>query len=288
MPKFVAQTHPFMLTPGQYYTLTVSRNTDFGQYLLDDDGDEILLPNRYVTPEIQPGDPIEVFVYTDSEDRPVATTEKPFLLAGEAACLEAVDKTFHGAFFCWGISAKDLFLPVRNQIGRIDVGHKYVVYMYVDQISNRLTATTKLNPFIRNDEITVQPGDEVNILVALKNPLGYRVIINNRHWGMIYDNQIFTRVEIGDKLKGYIARITEDDRIDVSLQKQGFDEVKDAAGKLLELLQKNGGSLPLGDKSDPEEVRRLTHMSKKVFKRAVGTLLKQGKIEIDDTRIILK
>ena len=277
-----------MLTPGQYYTLTVSRNTDFGQFLVDDDGDEILLPNRYVTQNIQPGDPIEVFVYTDSEDRPVATTEKPFLLTGETAYLEVKDKNFHGAFFDWGISSKDLFLPLRNQVGRIDIGKRYVVYMYVDKISNRLTATTKLNPFIRNEEITVEPGEEVDILVALKNDLGYRVIINNRHWGMLYSNQIFTRVAIGDKLKGYIARITEDNRIDVSLQKQGYDEVKDAAEKLLELLQENGGTLPVGDKSDPEAVRRRTHMSKKVFKRAVGTLLKQGKIETGDTQISLK
>lgn len=277
-----------MLTPGQYYTLTVSRNTDFGQFLVDDDGDEILLPNRYVTPDIQPGDPIEVFVYTDSEDRPVATTERPFLLAGEAAWLEAVDRTLHGAFFDWGLSGKNLFMPVRNMIARIDTGKKYIVYMYVDSVSNRLTGTTKLNPFIRNEELTVAPGDEVDILVALKNPVGFRVIINNKHWGMIYSNQIFSRVEIGDRLKGYITRITEDNRVDVSLQKQGYDEVKDAAEKLLELLKEHGGTLPVGDKSDPEEVRRRTHMSKKVFKRAVGTLLKQGKIEANDTGIVLK
>ena len=277
-----------MLTPGQYYTLTVSRNTDFGQFLIDDDGDEILLPNRYVTDEIQPGDPIEVFVYTDSEDRPVAITERPFLLVNEAAYLEAVDKTLHGAFFDWGVSAKNLFMPVRNMVTRVDIGKKYIVYMYVDTISNRLTATTKLNPFIRNEELTVEPGDEVEILVALANPLGYRVIINNKHWGMIYTNQIFERVEIGDRRKAHIVRITEDNRIDVSLQRQGFDEVKDAADKLVNLLQENEGTLPVGDKSDPEEIRRRTHMSKKVFKRAVGTLLKQGKIEVNDTRIVLK
>jgi len=276
-----------MLTPGQYYTLTVSRNTDFGQFLIDDDGDEILLPNRYVTDHIQPGDPIEVFVYTDSEDRPVATTEKPFLLAGQAAYLEAVDKTIHGAFFRWGVP-KDLFVPIRNQVTRIDIGKKYVVYMYVDQISNRLTGTTKLNAFLRNEEITVNPGDEVDILIALKNPFGYRVVVNNKHWGMIYTNQIFTPVEIGDRRKAYVTRITEDNRIDLTLQKQGFEEVKDSAGKLLELLEAGGGMLPVADKSGPEEVYRLTQMSKKVFKRAAGTLLKQGLIEMDEKRTILK
>ncbi|MCD8186368.1 MAG: S1-like domain-containing RNA-binding protein [Rikenellaceae bacterium] len=276
-----------MLIPGKYYTLTVSRNTDFGQFLVDDDGDEILLPNRYVTDQIQPGDPIEVFVYTDSEDRPVATTEKPFLQAGQAAYLEAVDKTIHGAFFRWGVP-KDLFVPIRNQINRIDVGKKYIVYMYVDQLSNRLTGTTKLNAFIRNEEITVTPGQEVDILIALKNPYGYRVVIDHKHRGMIYTNQIFTPVAVGDQRKAYVARITEDNRIDLTLQKQGYDEVKDSAGKLLELLRQHGGILPVADRSAPEEVYRLTQMSKKVFKRAVGTLLKQDLIEMEDHRIVLK
>jgi predicted RNA-binding protein (virulence factor B family) len=193
----------------------------------------------------------------------------------------------HGAFFDWGISGKDLFMPIRNQIGRIDTGKRYVVYMYVDQLTNRLTATTKLNPFVRNEEITVSPGDEVEVLVAFENALGFRVIVNNRHWGMIYFNQLFSPVAIGDQRTGYVVRVTEDNRIDISLQKQGFDEVKDAADKLLTLLERQGGRLPLGDKSDPEAVRRMTQMSKKVFKRAVGTLLKQGKIVAGETEIKL-
>jgi predicted RNA-binding protein (virulence factor B family) len=274
-----------MLIPGQYYTLTVARDTDHGQFLVDDDGDDILLPKRYVTDRVQPGDPIEVFVYTDSEDRPVATTERPLLLAGQAAWLEAVDKNVHGAFFDWGLTAKNLFMPLRNTVGRIDVGKRYIVYMYVDTVSGRLTATAKLNPFIRNEELSVAPGDAVDVLVAQKNDLGYRVIVDNRHWGMIYTNQIFSPVSIGDRLKGYVTRVTEDNRIDISLQKQGFDEVKDAADRLLALLREHNGKLPVGDKSDPEEVSRLTQMSKKVFKRAVGTLLKQGRITTTDRSV---
>lgn len=276
-----------MLIPGHYYTLTVSRNSDFGQFLIDDNGDEVLLPNRYVSPNIQPGDPIDVFVYNDSEDRLVATTETPFIQTGQAAQLEVVDKTIHGAFLKWGVP-KDLFLPVRNQIGRVEIGHKYIVYMYVDKISNRLTATTKLNAFVNNDEISVKPGQEVEILVALKNPLGFRVVIDNKHWGMIYDNQIFSRIQIGDKLKAYVNRITEDNRIDVSLQKQGYEEVKDASEKLMELLLEYDGCLPVSDDSSPEDVRRVTHMSKKVFKRAAGSLLKQEKIVIGKSSITLK
>lgn len=277
-----------MLIPGQYYTLTVSRDTDHGQFLVDDDGDDILLPRRYVTPRIGPGDPIEVFVYTDSEDRPVATTERPLLLAGQAAWLEAVDKNVHGAFFDWGLTAKNLFMPLRNTAGRVDIGKRYIVYMYVDTLSNRLAATAKLNPFVRNDEITLGPGDEVDALVALRTEAGFRTIVDNRHWGMLYDNQLFTPVAVGDRLRARVSRVTEEGRIDLSLQKQGFDEVRDAAERLLALLAGHGGRLPVGDKSTPEAIQAAAGMSKKTFKRAVGTLLKQGRIEIGERFVALK
>ncbi len=210
------------------------------------------------------------------------------MLAGEAACLEAVDKSAHGVFFDWGLSGKNLFMPLRNIVGHIEPGKRYIVYMYVDAASNRLTGSAKLNPYIRNDEVTVSPGDEVDVLVALRNAVGYRVIINNRHWGMIYSNQIFSPVAIGDRLRGHVIRVTEDNRIDVSLQKQGFGEVQDAAERLLALLREHGGTLSVGDRSAPEAVQRTARMSKKVFKRAVGTLLKQGKIAVEDMSVTLK
>lgn len=276
-----------MLKAGRTHTLTVSRISDHGLYLENEEHDEVLLPNRYVSLTDKPGDTKEVFVYHDSEDRLVATTETPLLRAGEVGYLKVVDKTVHGAFLDWGLTGKDLFLPNRNQQGGILAGHRYAVYLYEDGVTGRCVATTKLKSFIDNDEITVRPREEVDLLVASESPIGYRVIVNNRHWGMIYRNQIFREVAVGDRLRGYVRRITEDNRIDVSLQQTGLAQVKDSAHTLLQLLQEHGGRLPLTDASDPEEVKRLTAMSKKVFKRSAGMLLKQGIIEMNDREIEL-
>ncbi len=277
-----------MLKAGRNHTLTVSRISDYGLYLENEDHDEVLLPNRYVSLSDKPGDTKEVFVYHDSEDRLVATTETPLLRVGEAGFLKVVDKTVHGAFLDWGLTGKDLFLPNRNQQGGILAGHSYLVYLYEDSVTGRCVATNKLKTFIDNDEITVRPREEIDLLVASESPIGYRVIVNNRHWGMIYRNQIFRPVAVGDRLRGYVRRITEDNRIDVSLQQTGFAQVKDSARTLLQLLRENGGHLPLNDASDPAEVQRLTAMSKKVFKRSVGMLLKQGDVEMTDREIKIR
>ena len=215
----------------------------------------------------------------------MATTETPLLREGEAGYLRVVDKTAHGAFLDWGLHGKDLFLPNRNQQGGILAGHSYVVYLYEDSITGRCVATTKLKGFINNDLISVKPREEVSLLVASESEIGYRVIVNNRHWGMIYRNQIFRPVAVGDRLTGYVRRITEDNRIDVSLQQAGFAQVKDSAQTLLRLVRDNGGFLPLNDDSAPEEVVRLTQMSKKVFKRSLGMLLKRGEVEVDEKGI---
>ena len=277
-----------MIHAGRTHTLTVSRLSDYGLYLENDEHDEVLLPNRYVSLADKPGDRKEVFVYHDSEDRLVATTETPKLRAGEAGYLRVVDKTVHGAFLDWGLAGKDLFLPNRNQQGGILAGHSYVVYLYEDSITGRCVATNKLKTFIDNDEITVRPREEVDVLVASESPIGYRVVVNNRHWGMIYRNQLFRPVAVGDRLRGYVRRITDEHRIDISLQQTGLAQVKDAAQTLLQLLHENGGRLPLNDASDPAEVRRLTAMSKKTFKRSVGMLLKQGRIAMDDRGIEIR
>ena len=277
-----------MIHAGRTHTLTVSRLSDYGLYLENDEHDEVLLPNRYVSLADKPGDRKEVFVYHDSEDRLVATTETPKLRAGEAGYLRVVDKTVHGAFLDWGLAGKDLFLPNRNQQGGILAGHSYVVYLYEDSVTGRCVATNKLKTFIDNDEITVRPREEVDVLVASESPIGYRVVVNNRHWGMIYRNQLFRPVAVGDRLRGYVRRITDEHRIDISLQQTGLAQVKDAAQTLLQLLHENGGRLPLNDASDPAEVRRLTAMSKKTFKRSVGMLLKQGRIAMDDRGIEIR
>ena len=274
-----------MLRAGRIQKLTVSRISDYGLSLADEEQNEVLLPNRYISLTDKPGDEKEVFLYHDSEDRLVATTETPLLRVGEAGYLRVVDKTAHGAFLDWGLYGKDLFLPNRNQQGGIIAGRSYIVYLYEDSVTGRCVATCKLKSFINNDIITVAPRQEVDLLVASESPIGYRVIINNRHWGMLYRNQLFRPIAVGDRTKGYVRKLTEDNRIDVSLQQEGFAQVKDSAEVLLQLVRDNGGFLPLNDDSAPEEVNRLTQTSKKIFKRSLGMLLKRGAVTVDEQGI---
>ena len=257
-------------------------------YLIDDEEQEVLLPNRYVSLNNKVGDEIEVFVYHDSEDRLVATTDRPLITEGKAAFLKVVDKNIHGAFLDWGLAGKDLFLPNRNQQGGVLAGRSYVVWLYVDNITGRCVATMKLKPFIDNDIITVKARQKVDILIASESPIGYRAIIDSRHWGMLYKNQIFQPVKVGDRLEGYVRRITDDNRIDLTLRQEGYDGVANSAEGLLELIKENGGEMPIGDNSSPEKVHALTQMSKKVFKRAVGVLLKRGAITTDGESIKIK
>lgn len=273
---------------GQIQTLKVARISDYGLYLADQEGQEVLLPNRFVSLTNAIGDEIEVFVYHDSEDRLVATTDRPLITEGQVASLKVVDKNIHGAFLDWGITGKDLFLPNRNQQGGVVAGRSYVVWLYVDNITGRCVATMKLKPFVDNDIITVKPRQKVDILIASESPIGYRAIINSRHWGMIYKNQTFRPIRIGDRMEGWVRRITDDNRIDLTLQQVGYDGVATSAEDLLSLIKEHGGRLPVGDDSSPEQIHSLTQMSKKVFKRAVGILLKRGEITAEGTQIKLK
>lgn len=264
---------------GEIQKLTVSRISDFGLYLTDGGEGEVLLPNRFAKLDMKEGDEVEVFVYHDSEDRLVASTETPYITVGKVAALKVVDKSVHGAFLDWGLSGKHLFLPNRNQQGAVVAGQLTVVYMYVDDRTGRCVATNKIKPFIYNEEpLTVRVGDEVDVLVAFETPIGYRVVINNRHWAMIYKNQLFRPIHIGDRCRGWVRKIAEDMRIDVSLQQQGLAEVESSVVRLEALLTEHGGVLPINDKSDPKDVSRLTGMSKKVFKRALGMLLSKQKV----------
>ncbi len=270
-----------MIKAGRIQTLTVGRISEFGLYLTDSEENEVLLPNRYVSLSQKEGDEVEVFIYHDSEDRLVATTETPAIKVGEVAYLKVVDKNLHGAFLDWGLFGKDLFLPNRNQQGGIMVDRSYVVYAYEDNITGRCVATNRLKSFVYNDEsMTITPREEVEILIASESEIGYRVIINNRHWGMLYKNQIFKKVAIGERMRAFVHRITEDFRVDITLQQQGYKEVKNSAETLLELIKENGGELPINDNSAPERVSEITQMSKKLFKRSLGVLLKRGDVEM--------
>lgn len=273
---------------GEIQTLKVNRISDYGLYLVDDQEQEVLLPNRFVSLGNAVGDEIEVFVYHDSEDRLVATTDRPLIVKGEVACLKVVDKNIHGAFLDWGLVGKDLFLPNRNQQGGVIPGRSYLVWLYVDNITGRCVATQKLKNYIDNDIITIKPRQKVSIVVASESPIGYRAIINNRHWGMIYKNQIFKPVQIGDKLEGFVKRITDDNRIDLMLREEGYKGVTDSADVLLQLIKDKGEVLEIGDKSSPELIHAETQMSKNQFKRAAGVLLKRGVVDVEEFEIRLK
>ena len=276
-----------MIVAGEYQTLRIGRIAEPGIYLTDEQEQEVLLPNRYVHIEDKVGNLVEVFVYHDSENRLIATRERPLATVGEAAVLKAVDRNAHGVFLDWGITAKDLFLPNRNVPFEVEIGRKYLVWLYRDNLTGRVVATTKLNPYVNNTDICVRPKEQVDILVARRMEAGFRVVVNNRNWGMIYSNQIFTTVAVGDRLTAYVHRISEDGRIDLMLQQEGKDQTDSAATKLLELLRSHKGTLPIGDKSSPEEIASLTGLSKKNFKRAAGALYKQHLITIGDTTTTL-
>ena len=276
-----------MIVAGEYQTLRIGRIAEPGIYLTDEQEQEVLLPNRYVHIDDKVGNLVEVFVYHDSENRLIATRERPLATVGEAAVLKAVDRNAHGVFLDWGITAKDLFLPNRNVPFEVEIGRKYLVWLYRDNLTGRVVATTKLNPYVNNTDICVRPKEQVDILVARRMEAGYRVVVNNRNWGMIYSNQIFTPVAVGDRLTAYVHRISEDGRIDLMLQQEGKDQTDSAATKLLELLRAHKGTLPIGDKSSPEEIATLTGLSKKNFKRAAGALYKQHLITIGDTTTTL-
>lgn len=276
-----------MIVAGEYQTLRIGRIAEPGIYLTDEQEQEVLLPNRYVHIEDKVGNLVEVFVYHDSENRLIATRERPLATVGEAAVLKAVDRNAHGVFLDWGITAKDLFLPNRNVPFEVEIGRKYLVWLYRDNLTGRVVATTKLNPYVNNTDICVRPKEQVDILVARRMEAGFRVVVNNRNWGMIYSNQIFTPVAVGDRLTAYVHRISEDGRIDLMLQQEGKDQTDSAATKLLELLRSHKGTLSIGDKSSPEEIASLTGLSKKNFKRAAGALYKQHLITIGDTTTTL-
>lgn len=268
-----------MLFIGKYNNLTILRLTSVGMFLGDVEGEEVLLPNKYVTDEMEIDDTIRVFVYNDSEDRPVATTETPKIIRNEFAYLQVKDVNDYGAFLDWGL-LKDLFVPFREQKDRMQLGEWYIVFLYLDHKTSRLLASSKWNAFVENDRLTVKEGDEVDLLVAERTDLGFNVIVNQYHKGLIYSNEVFKNIAIGDQLKGYVKKIREENKLDISLEKQGYEKVEPTTLRILEELEKGNGFLDLSDNSEPEEISRRLEMSKKTFKKAIGALYKAGKITI--------
>ncbi|GAB3252957.1 S1-like domain-containing RNA-binding protein [Larkinella harenae] len=273
-----------MIYIGKINTLQALRETSVGVFLGDEDGTDILLPNKYVPQTLRVGDSIDVFVYTDSEDRLIATTLTPRIKRNEFARLQAVSVTRVGAFLDWGLE-KDLLVPYREQSRPMEAGRWYVVYLYLDHETDRLVASSRLNRFLDSGKPNLEEGQEVSLLAYESTDLGINVIINNRYKGLVYANEVFQRVYPGDQLTGYIKQIREDDRIDVSLQKPGYENVEPSAQRILTVLEQQRGFLPLHDKSDPDEIYQTLEMSKKTFKKAVGTLFRERKIVIKDDGI---
>jgi predicted RNA-binding protein (virulence factor B family) len=272
---------------GKYNTLTVVAVTPSGVYLDGGDLGEILLPNRHVPSDCKIGNSINVFIYLDSAERISATTEKVLGQVGEFVSLKVVQVNKMGAFLDWGLP-KDLLVPYNQQHTEMEVGKYYLVRIFLDQRTDRVAASSKLDKFIDIWPAEYQQGDKVKLIIGGKTDLGFKAIVNDLHWGLLYDNEIFQPLRIGKKIDGYIKQVREDGRLDLILTRGSKNTVKSFADKLIEALQKNNGFLPLHDKSAPELIQRTLGVSKKTFKATVGNLLKNGKLTIEKDGIRLK
>ncbi len=277
-----------MIAIGQYNTLTVLRDTKVGLFLGEGAEDVgILLPNKYVPNDIKVGDSLAVFVYLDHEERPVATTLEPYILLNEFALLRVNYVNQVGAFMDWGLE-KDLFVPFAAQARPMEKGKRYLVYMFMDPKSNRLVASSKTNQFLKNEELTVVQGDEVELIVSHITDIGINVIINEQHKGLLYKDEVYgDAIRTGDRLRGFIKTIRPDQKIDVSLQAFGYEKVEPNAQYILDELKASRGFLRLHDNSHPEDIKSVLKMSKKTFKKAIGALYKDKLIEIKEDGIYL-
>lgn len=275
-----------MINIGKYNTLTISREADQGLYLRDAGGGEVLLPRRYVSDEMNIGDSLEVFVYTDSEDRPVATTEHPYATAGQFAFLRVDDVNSVGAFLDWGV-LKGLLVPYSEQKSRMVKGGVYPVYVYLDNVTHRVVASARLEHFLGNVYPDYEPGARVSALVIGHNDIGYRLIIDNLHAGMAYNDELTAPLEIGSTVTAHVKKVRDDGKIDVAVGCSAAERVGKLANKVLKSLNAAGGEIGVSDSSSPEEIRRMFGCSKKDFKKALGHLYKNGKIMIAADRISL-
>lgn len=259
---------------GKYNQLEVVKSVDFGVYLNGGDDGEILLPTRYVPEDCKPGDMLNVFIYLDNEERLIATTLQPYVQVGEFACLEVAWVNEYGAFLDWGLM-KDLFVPFREQKMKMQKGHRYVIHAHLDEESYRIMASAKIEKFLSKDMPSYQSGEEVEIMAWQKTDLGYKVIVDNRFSGLVYQREIFQSLEPGMKMQAYVRQVREDGKIDLTLQKDGFQKVDDFSNVLLQYIKDQGGHTSFNDKSAVEDIYETFGVSKKTFKKAVGDLYKK-------------
>lgn len=277
-----------MLKIGKYNSLRVSRNVDFGAYLKDEEGNEVLLPARYISSPLQPGDDMEVFVYKDSEDRPVATTERPFAEVGEFAYLQVTAVNNVGAFLDWGLVAKELLVPYREQKMKLSRGMVVLVYVYLDDTTKRVVASAKIEKFLGNCFPHYRLGEKVEVLVYKRSELGYKAIVDNLFHGMIYENELYAPLEIGKTIPAYVKQIRDDGKIDLVLSGGNDGRVDALMERIVERLKAQPECfLPISDLASPETIRATFQCSKKDFKKAIGHLYRERKITITDGGIRL-
>ena len=275
-----------MIEIGKFNTLKILRDTDPGLFLGDDEDNEVLLPNRYVPADFKIDDFLDVFVYLDNEERLVAVTDTPYIQNGEFALLRCNAVNEYGAFLDWGM-VKELFCPFGEQAFKMKKGGWYLVYCYLDEKSDRLVASSKTNRFLDNSALSVALYDEVDLIVSHPSDIGMNVIVNKRHLGLIFHNDIFKDLSIGDHLKGIVKKIRPGNKIDIGLSQTGYRNIEPSAQALLELINNHDGFLDITDKSSPESIKSVAQMSKKSFKKVVGALYKQRLIRLESDGIYL-
>jgi predicted RNA-binding protein (virulence factor B family) len=275
-----------MIHIGEYNTLTILRERDPGLFLSDEEDNEVLLPKRYIPKEFKIWDKIEVFVYLDNEERLVAVTDNPYIKRDDFAVLRCNEVSKHGAFLDWGM-VKELFCPFKEQAFKMKKGGWYLVHCYLDEETNRLVASSKTNHFLDNKELTVNQFDDVDLIVSHPSEMGMNVIVNKKHLGLIFNDDIFKDLSIGDRLKGIVKKIRPDNKLDIALGQVGYRNIEPNAEQIIQTLEDNSGFIPLNDKSNPEQIKAEFQMSKKSFKKAIGTLYKQRLISIESDGIRL-
>lgn len=281
------QTETIMARIGAFNTLRIVKQVDFGVYLDGADLGEILLPRKQVPDDLDIDDMVEVFIYLDSEDRVIATTRKPFAKVGEFANLEVVAVNQVGAFLDWGLE-KDLLVPFAEQKQRLEVGKRYLVFIYIGRTDHRIVASAKIDQFLDHLAVDYKAGEEVDLLIGGQTDLGFKAIVNHAHWGVIYKDEVFEFLRPGSKHKGFIKQVREDGKIDLSLNKPAAEQRDALSQKVLDELNKLGGYLAIGDKSPPEVIYKKFSVSKRIYKQTIGGLFKQGLITIEGKGIRLK
>lgn len=275
-----------MAIPGKYNTLSILKIVDFGVYLDGGELGEILLPMKWVPDNCKPDDELEVFIYFDSEDRIIATTMKPYAQVGDFALLKAKAVNEIGAFLDWGLE-KDLLVPYREQNAKMVEGRSYLVYIYADPKGGRIAASARLEHFLSKEPPTYQAWEEVDLILWRTTDIGYVAIVNNQHEGLLYASEVYEDLERGQRIKGYVTKVREDGKIDLTLQKPGYQKIDGFSERILELLKENNGFLGLNDKSPADDIYEQCEMSKKNFKKSIGALYKQKLIQMEEDGIRL-